>query len=169
MWIARKSLYLWYSEQHNVINFKFCSSCELLAKVCIFDILNNCLPLCRQRESCELLAKVCIFDILNNFVEVKTLNQLLWIARKSLYLWYSEQRYILNDVIYSCCELLAKVCIFDILNNKLPQRLDLQLVVNCSQKFVSLIFWTTSDSKQNSTSVLWIARKSLYLWYSEQL
>ena len=38
------------------------------------------------------------------------------------------------------CELLSKVCIFDILNNRCKEKHTLAAVVNCSQKFVSLIF-----------------------------
>ena len=196
LWIARKSLYLWYSEQPHDKHEQQRPCCELLAKVCIFDILNNYRTLlvaistvvnCSQKfvslifwttcywlyifshllwiarkslylwyseqplvavlfilRSCELLAKVCIFDILNNIKKnVFTLLE-LWIARKSLYLWYSEQQAEAVQFWYGRCELLAKVCIFDILNNNWKRTMLTRMVVNCSQKFVSLIFWTTN-------------------------
>ena len=169
LWIAFKSLYLWYSEQLSIILCSLSSSCELLSKVCIFDILSNS----QSSIVCQLL---------------------LWIAFKSLYLWYSEQHYAfglavcqvvncfqkfvslifwatvrIQGAVQVCCELLSKVCIFDILSNFDSLRLLLHCVVNCFQKFVSLIFWATYCFYISYISMLWIAFKSLYLWYSEQL
>ena len=92
----------------------------------------------------------------------------LWIAFKSLYLWYSEQQIVSNKVFTSGCELLSKVCIFDILSNSSISYRLFSVVVNCFQKFVSLIFWATQRSKASAEKGLWIAFKSLYLWYSEQ-
>jgi len=89
-----------------------------------------------------LLSKNCIFDILNNQKSRGAKIQLLWIAFKKLYLWYSEQPNIVR------------------LNNK--------VVVNCFQKIVSLIFWTTPVYTEPLSGELWIAFKKLYLWYSEQ-
>ena len=144
LWIAFKSLYLWYSEQPIIYINHFKNSCELLSKVCIFDILSN--------EYCKL----------------PYTNQ-LWIAFKSLYLWYSEQQQPKPNNNGKCCELLSKVCIFDILSNENQQINKSCLVVNCFQKFVSLIFWATSVEYNYRIFELWIAFKSLYLWYSEQL
>jgi len=42
-----------------------------------------------------------------------------------------------------CCELLSKVDIFDIRNNQRMLQKHTQIVVNCSQKLISLIFGTT--------------------------
>ena len=117
LWIAFKSLYLWYSEQPA----RYFSDCP---------------------HRCELLSKVCIFDILNNTLSSSSLVSKLWIAFKSLYLWYSEQL----EELY----------------------IEQMMVVNCFQKFVSLIFWTTYTGTENRNVQLWIAFKSLYLWYSEQ-
>ena len=67
----------------------------------------------------------------------------LWIALKSWYLWYSEQRIGKLRHGYQCCELLSKVDIFDIRNNIRRLTWKVVLVVNCSQKLISLIFGTT--------------------------
>ena len=170
------------------------SSCELLSKVCIFDILNNCmLPIISQTQVVNCFQK---FVSLIFWTTEKIWQRAwspLWIAFKSLYLWYSEQRIGKMDIIKVGCELLSKVCIFDILNNAIidgvtlkelwiafkslylwysEQHLEVNShehpVVNCFQKFVSLIFWTTPVSGTTSMRRLWIAFKSLYLWYSEQ-
>ena len=116
-----------------------------------------------------MLSKVDIFDIRNNLTSCQTSVWLLWIALKSWYLWYSEQLEALNNAVISSCELLSKVDIFDIRNNfnwpnNLPDR-----VVNCSQKLISLIFGTTHNQIREYDLTLWIALKSWYLWYSEQL
>ena len=93
---------------------------------------------------------------------------LLWIAFKNLYLWYSEQLDKSLTLFNRCCELLSKTCIFDILNNSYSRWSACYLVVNCFQKLVSLIFWTTHEHGGGMLHPLWIAFKNLYLWYSEQ-
>ena len=143
LWIAFKSLYLWYSRQHG----------------------NHLMPR----------------------------GWKLWIAFKSLYLWYSRQRWETRSYIFwvvncfqkfislifettensrlkkvDCCELLSKVYIFDIRDNWVGVLPSLLLVVNCFQKFISLIFETTTLPLVTSKLRLWIAFKSLYLWYSRQ-
>ena len=92
----------------------------------------------------------------------------LWIALKSWYLWYSEQRDVGNVVADMSCELLSKVDIFDIRNNAKQYRSKYKMVVNCSQKLISLIFGTTWKLWHSHGLWLWIALKSWYLWYSEQ-
>ena len=142
---------------------------------------------------CELLSKNCIFDILNNFQIPATAKRWLWIAFKKLYLWYSEQHQVRTVIGEISCELLSKNCIFDILNNLIRIFRQVVAVVNCFQKIVSLIFWTTKmrfsftksgcellskncifdilnnlENFSNPRTLLWIAFKKLYLWYSEQ-
>ena len=95
-------------------------------------------------------------------------TNVLWIALKSWYLWYSEQQHSLLYYPVVCCELLSKVDIFDIWNNTPDKQLKPKDVVNCSQKLISLIFGTTHQDTANVLGVLWIALKSWYLWYSEQ-
>ena len=94
---------------------------------------------------------------------------LLWIAFKICYLWYSEQQ--IGESIYTKngCELLSKFAIFDILNNPMNISYRFQTVVNCFQNLLSLIFWTTFVKKGVTNGRLWIAFKICYLWYSEQL
>ena len=94
---------------------------------------------------------------------------MLWIAFKKLYLWYSEQQKSNWQPIHVSCELLSKNCIFDILNNNMTKIYKWWFVVNCFQKIVSLIFWTTTRAFYKRIGQLWIAFKKLYLWYSEQL
>ena len=92
----------------------------------------------------------------------------LWIALKSWYLWYSEQPFHQKSPQTTRCELLSKVDIFDIRNNNKSFTGTVVLVVNCSQKLISLIFGTTSGDHHRTLHGLWIALKSWYLWYSEQ-
>ena len=118
-------------------------SCELLSKVCIFDILSNR----KSNMHRKTLVVNCFQKFVSlifwatNFDKVKETIK-LWIAFKSLYLWYSEQLEKIKEKQELGCELLSKVCIFDILSN-------------------SILF-------EKPKIVLWIAFKSLYLWYSEQ-
>ena len=118
LWFAFKNLYLWYSEQQKPSKPLRTLSCDLLSKICIFDILNNMFP------------------------ELPEFGW-LWFAFKNLYLWYSEQHMQLYGVVKFSCDLLSKICIFDILNNILLCIKSEDTVVICFQKFVSLIFWTT--------------------------
>jgi len=144
LWIAFKKLYLWYSEQPVPPKSPASCSCELLSKNCIFDILNN-----------DISKGTYIILVVNCFQKIV-----------SLIFWTTV---LFVRFHLACCELLSKNCIFDILNNtiyagKLPTS-----VVNCFQKIVSLIFWTTLSALWDARLSLWIAFKKLYLWYSEQL
>ena len=143
--------------------------CELLSKVDIFDIRNN-----RPSRAAPLHAVVnCSQKLISlifgtTFLLHLTLLFLLWIALKSWYLWYSEQlnkQYLASS---TGCELLSKVDIFDIRNNRIATHPHSTCVVNCSQKLISLIFGTTITPLTESSRRLWIALKSWYLWYSEQ-
>ena len=144
LWIAFKNLYLWYSEQHMLMAPQPYLCCELLSKTCIFDILNNCpndnLPATHVVNCFQKLVSLIFWTTLD--IEVGA-HVMLWIAFKNLYLWYSEQQYFPAGVQPGSCELLSKTCIFDILNNHLHSRKQRIRVVNCFQKLVSLIFWTT--------------------------
>ena len=170
LWIAFKSLYLWYSEQRRAtLNLRLIS-CELLSKVCIFDILNNAkLGDSHNRSVVNCFQKFVSLIFWTTSFAAGMSPRPLWIAFKSLYLWYSEQQQGQRVSPKQCCELLSKVCIFDILNNRDIFLITAYIVVNCFQKFVSLIFWTTFRCVNIFIWVLWIAFKSLYLWYSEQL
>ena len=144
LWIAFKNLYLWHRKQLRLLGYRILRCCELLSKICIFDIGNNTL------------------GIANVLAE-------LWIAFKNLYLWHRKQLNGLLVKTYQCCELLSKICIFDIGNNVIePPRLS-WVVVNCFQKFVSLTSETTSIVYYWHMFKLWIAFKNLYLWHRKQL
>ena len=143
LWIAFKSLYLWYSKQLYGLSDLEKLRCELLSKVYIFDIRNNCIS--------NLLVLFAVVNCFQKFISLIFETTLkwtifsfgsLWIAFKSLYLWYSKQQQTLRLCNGNCCELLSKVYIFDIRNNSFKNRSGLRL--------------------------LWIAFKSLYLWYSKQ-
>ena len=220
LWLALKSLYLWYPEQRNVKLIIPFNCCDLLSKVCIFGIRNNQIRrkqagdwvvTCSQKfvslvsgttdkistggdRGCDLLSKVCIFGIRNNvwwnvitihfvvtcsqkFVSLVSgttcdrqsfYDYELWLALKSLYLWYPEQPEMRPVTDWDSCDLLSKVCIFGIRNNAWLSMMHLSSVVTCSQKFVSLVSGTTKAWTRDGHSRLWLALKSLYLWYPEQ-
>ena len=170
LWIAFKKLYLWYSEQRHSVSFPTSCCCELLSKNCIFDILNNGFgagTVDLEVVNCFQKIVSLIFWTTDVFTAPNCLQ--LWIAFKKLYLWYSEQLKANENGMRTCCELLSKNCIFDILNNENTGIKWVGLVVNCFQKIVSLIFWTTRWGLHDAWNQLWIAFKKLYLWYSEQL
>ena len=120
------------------------SSCELLSKVDIFDIRNNRLKQIlsfRLVVNCSQKLISLIFGTTSVFASVGVVE--LWIALKSWYLWYSEQRSFYSLHNRPSCELLSKVDIFDIRNNVWWINSSNGVVVNCSQKLISLIFGTT--------------------------
>ena len=118
LWIAFKNLYLWHRKQPIASIFLSFHRCELLSKICIFDIGNNVI-----------------------FAE-SSLSE-LWIAFKNLYLWHRKQPSAIQPCYLLCCELLSKICIFDIGNNIADICTNASKVVNCFQKFVSLTSETT--------------------------
>ena len=76
-------------------------------------------------------------------LSAEVLTIALWLALKSLYLWYLEQRLVQQQVYKG--------------------------VVIGSQKFVPLVSGTTLSLVLAYLELLWLALKSLYLWYLEQL
>ena len=170
LWIALKSWYLWYSEQRQWSYKVGRQCCELLSKVDIFDIRNNSTGKgTKQQEvvNCSQKLISLIFGTTGSLIGRCVVG--LWIALKSWYLWYSEQHTVLQAMLDAGCELLSKVDIFDIRNNSVKMLPVRKQVVNCSQKLISLIFGTTIVHKSREKILLWIALKSWYLWYSEQL
>ena len=91
---------------------------------------------------------------------------MLWIALKSWYLWYSEQLLPGGMGAKPRCELLSKVDIFDIRNNINEIIEQLECVVNCSQKLISLIFGTTW--LEYPSIIGGCNAQKLILWYFEQ-
>ena len=93
----------------------------------------------------------------------------LWIAFKNLYLCCLKQPSVCIFAIYSSCELLSKICIFVVWNNQKDDNKAAQAVVNCFQKFVSLLSETTGKCGLHLHYRLWIAFKNLYLCCLKQL
>ena len=92
LWFAFKKLYLWLDKQLHYFEQSDLSSCDLLSKNCIFDLINNI-----------------IFGA-NHMIE-------LWFAFKKLYLWLDKQLCPVFVPIIISCDLLSKNCIFDLINN----------------------------------------------------
>ena len=168
LWLALKSLYLWYLEQ--LIRWQAVPHlcCDWLSKVCTFGIWNNIhtvscwlesvvigsqkfVPLVsgttlssRKRQVLVVIGSQKFVPLVSGTTKWKNIGiKLLWLALKSLYLWYLEQRAICPSSLFPSCDWLSKVCTFGIWNN------------------FSYNFWFTPW--------LWLALKSLYLWYLEQL
>ena len=169
MWIALKSWYLWYSEQLMNLYFHYQRSCELLSKVDIFDIRNNAALSIASAKLVVNCSQKLISLIFGTTFYVRRVGHFwLWIALKSWYLWYSEQRPVIGNMLRICCELLSKVDIFDIRNNPLLQINRLNCVVNCSQKLISLIFGTTRK-RSISKSVVNCSQKLISLIFGTTL
>ena len=142
LWLALKSLYLWYLEQllNSLVNFVTC--CDWLSKVCTFGIWNNislsfihCNAVVIGSQKFVPLVSGTTYEGIFVFV-------LLWLALKSLYLWYLEQRRRYTRYWCPSCDWLSKVCTFGIWNN----------------------LWVID----NTTITVVIGSQSLYLWYLEQ-
>ena len=65
--------------------------------------------------------------------------------------------------------MLSKICIFVVWNNTKPTHQYRYNVVNCFQKFVSLLSETTNMLHKHRFHTLWIAFKNLYLCCLKQL
>jgi len=168
LWIAFKKLYLWYSEQLYITIYSLLGVVNCFQKIVSLIFWTTFQRMVTDGRSCELLSKNCIFDILNNsnwntIIKVLVVNCFQKIV--SLIFWTTTEN---GGVRSYRCELLSKNCIFDILNNHCKFNILMSTVVNCFQKIVSLIFWTTTALNASASIGLWIAFKKLYLWYSEQ-
>ena len=119
LWIALKSWYLWYSEQLIFDYLPNNGCCELLSKVDIFDIRNNYLQKRTAKNGVVNCSQKLISLIFGTTKTYRTaIRYKLWIALKSWYLWYSEQHNKIRQQSICSCELLSKVDIFDIRNNR---------------------------------------------------
>ena len=164
LWFAFKKLYLWLDKQRITVSRHNTNCCDLLSKNCIFDLINNYglqvifefplwfafkklyLWLDKQQinhtlnwlSRCDLLSKNCIFDLINNGNSCGTLKVALWFAFKKLYLWLDKQHFEKIKQLVTCCDLLSKNCIFDLINNTAGDCGTAIAVVICFQKIVSL-------------------------------
>ena len=140
-----------------------------------------------------MLSKVDIFDIRNNISLSENLPRIVVnCSQRLISLIFGTTCFCFHCSII-CCELLSKVDIFDIRNNRKWQSATVETlwialkgwylwyseqlcchnvgsfwVVNCSQRLISLIFGTTWQQNGIRENTLWIALKGWYLWYSEQ-
>ena len=119
LWLALKSLYLWYLEQRESDNFAGKRGCDWLSKVCTFGIWNN-----HWRNEERWRSVVIGSQKFVPLVSGTTPNWLmlvmwlLWLALKSLYLWYLEQLFVTGQGTLKGCDWLSKVCTFGIWNNQ---------------------------------------------------
>ena len=170
MWIAFKNLYLCCLKQLIAALILAETGCELLSKICIFVVWNN-IPL-------WVLSSSSVVNCFQKFVSllsettyccINTCGNGLWIAFKNLYLCCLKQRRYLRSSLHYCCELLSKICIFVVWNNIILANANNNSVVNCFQKFVSLLSETTKLHGYIWRYKLWIAFKNLYLCCLKQL
>ena len=99
----------------------------------------------------------------------------MWIAFKNYYLRYEGQLYCFLTLPPSSCELLSKIIIFVMKDNKRIKYKTYSKVVNCFQKLLSSWWRTTKPIMIYTGNWLWIAFKNYYLrdegqqriWYSQ--
>ena len=97
------------------------------------------------------------------------LNNPLWIAFKNYYLRDEGQRHFRQLWQKRSCELLSKIIIFVMKDNKFTQSRSIQKVVNCFQKLLSSWWRTTLMVRSLTRLLLWIAFKNYYLRDEGQL
>ena len=137
---------------------------------CIFDLLEttNKKKLTNHDWVVNCFQK-CIFDLLETTVKIfYTYNHLLWIAFKNVSLTYWKQRCAWEKTRPRCCELLSKMYLWPIGNNRLDKHSFNTTVVNCFQKCIFDLLETTLVITILFTSRLWIAFKNVSLTYWKQ-
>ena len=196
LWIAFKNLYLCCLKQPLLIGYVNTPSCELLSKICIFVVWNNpyhfgashCPVVNCFQKFVSLLSETTlsplhihllwVVNCFQKFVSLLSETTViaacadgvkLWIAFKNLYLCCLKQQAMRCLSCFVSCELLSKICIFVVWNNCFLLYSSAYSVVNCFQKFVSLLSETTGSLSVQSNRVLWIAFKNLYLCCLKQL
>ena len=170
MWIAFKSLYLCSLKQQAIQTYTTSTCCELLSKICIFVVWNNPHRNIRRPQrvvNCFQKFVSLLSETTDNRFCIFVLS--LWIAFKNLYLCCLKQLLPERLSRSPCCELLSKICIFVVWNNIPLWVLSSSSVVNCFQKFVSLLSETTLGVFAIYCVLLWIAFKNLYLCCLKQL
>ena len=87
----------------------------------------------------------------------------MWIAFKNYYLRDEGQHFSYFICYFDCCELLSKIIIFVMKDNRYSVTSHPQIVVNCFQKLLSSWWRTTFDMNKIFFHMLWIAFKNYYL------
>ncbi len=101
-----------------------------------------------------MLSKVDIFDIRNNPVHIQETHQYVVNCSQKLISLIFGTTVVKERRAPRRCELLSKVDIFDIRNNQNKTTMKKFIVVNCSQKLISLIFGTTGHRQRKSKAEL---------------
>ena len=138
MWIAFKNYYLRDEGQHIIVTPESHNRCELLSKIIIFVMKDNVIK----------------YSLYSSFV--------VNCFQKLLSSWWRTT--LLCEVVgFKSCELLSKIIIFVMKDNKIILQQKLSEVVNCFQKLLSS-WWRTTHGIDSSRYIsLWIAFKNYYL------
>ena len=143
LWFAWKIVPLWYQQQQ-VFNKPFVSFC------------------------CDLLEKLYLCGINNNALLYQNQSSTLWFAWKIVPLWYQQQRFCVNLNQNHCCDLLEKLYLCGINNNKFSYLKLFQRVVICLKNCTFVVSTTTDFKPAGARFRLWFAWKIVPLWYQQQ-
>ena len=122
-----------------------------------------------KNESVIKMITMCIFLIHYDFTTtIKSImqtewNDMIWIIFIFPHIYTKTQQNDLKHSQKDSCELLSNSCIFVIKHNTSSPSAVLGAVVNCFQIPVSLWLSTTNWAFRDTTYLLWIAFKFLYL------
>ena len=112
----------------------------------------------------------CIFDISETTTSASKPNRkLLWFAFKIVSLTYRKQPIMLIISLQHCCDLLSKLYLWHIGNNKNDGRTPTLVVVICFQNCIFDISETTWGWRRVQSTWLWFAFKIVSLTYRKQL
>ena len=164
LWIAFKNYYLRDEGQHQHLSRCSCRCCELLSKIIIFVMKDN--------SKTRVLVFICVVNCFQKLLSSwwRTTNLIyglpkdkLWIAFKNYYLRDEGQRRAFSLSDNYSCELLSKIIIFVMKDNRFPILWMFTAVVNCFQKLLSSWWRTTGFRFFECLPLLWIAFKNYYL------
>ena len=144
MWIAFKNYYLRDEGQLLGCAVILGCGCELLSKIIIFVMKDNCFS---YSEFIRFVVN-CFQKLLSSWWRTTfglccNPGLWLWIAFKNYYLRDEGQLWCSITVWELCCELLSKIIIFVMKDNKKFTRFIYFGVVNCFQKLLSS-WWRTT-------------------------
>ena len=147
LWIAFKNYYLRDEGQQKYILVKNQGGCELLSKIIIFVMKDNLL---KSIPKASVVVN-CFQKLLSSWWRTtmpKTWKVLLslWIAFKNYYLRDEGQQSLRFPEKFVSCELLSKIIIFVMKDNKSAKSTIKEQVVNCFQKLLSS-WWRTTILK----------------------
>ena len=170
MWIAFKNYYLRDEGQPSLWNSASIGGCELLSKIIIFVMKDNKIF---EIESSKSVVN-CFQKLLSSWWRttkrsIRRFIRQLWIAFKNYYLRDEGQRICFLKDLSISCELLSKIIIFVMKDNRKGSGRVNQTVVNCFQKLLSSWWRTTEQVTTELLPSLWIAFKNYYLRDEGQL